>query len=427
MHPLTRALAALFAACLLIAACVSAPAAPAHPPANQPQPAGPLLTLTYWEEEADDGDVLLDHLAVEFMQMYPHIKVVRVHLSYEELLSRFTPNPQDGATAPDLVRCPGECADVFSQSNRFQPVETVFAPALLARFIPGALAAATVRGVVWGIPDNYGSHLMLIYNPQLVSEVPADTDTWIAQLRTLTHPEIRQYGLVYNLNEPYWLIPWIGGFGGWPLDENDTPTLDTLPVTAALDFTRALRLTDRVTPDAADYDVAFDFFKQGLAAYLIDGDWSLDALKEAGVPFGVATLPRVSATGLAPTPLTSGKYWFVGRELAPDKLAAAAAFADFMTSPRAQTQWLEQTRRLPSARAVATHSRITTDPWLQGSMAQLNQGRGLSPAPEMRCVWSAMRPPLGAMMADHMTPAAAAAAMQTAADVCVAKLRERTP
>jgi arabinogalactan oligomer / maltooligosaccharide transport system substrate-binding protein len=47
----------------------------------------------------------------------------------------------------------------------------------------------------------------------------------------------------------------------------------------------------------------------------------------------------------------------------------------------------------------------------------------MPPQAAMRCVWDAMRPNQEAVMANKMTPADAAAAMQTAADKCVAELK----
>ena len=83
-------------------------------------------------------------------------------------------------------------------------------------------------------------------------------------------------GSSINLQEPYWLMPWLGGFGGWPLDERYNPTLDTQAMIDALQFARSLKNEHQVVPPEVDYDVAVDDFKQGLAAYLIDGQWSLD-------------------------------------------------------------------------------------------------------------------------------------------------------
>jgi arabinogalactan oligomer/maltooligosaccharide transport system substrate-binding protein len=173
--------------------------------------------------------------------------------------------------------------------------------------------------------------------------------------------------------------------------------------------------------------VAFDYLKQGLAAYLIDGEWSLDRLREAGVNFGVAVLPRVSATGLDPAPMTSGKFWFVGQAVREDpaRSDAALSFVEFMTSPRAQERWLDKAGRLPSAVEVARSPRVSTDPLLSGVVAQLSSGRGLPPAPEMRCVWAAMRPGLEAVLADRLTPVAAAQTMQAEAVTCVEKQRTK--
>jgi arabinogalactan oligomer/maltooligosaccharide transport system substrate-binding protein len=379
-------------------------------------PVTEAVTLTYWEEEPDDGDVLLDGLAAEFMAAHPLVTVARVHLSYEELLDKV----KHGG-APDLARCASECAGPLSASGRFLPAGELFDPAFLGRFLPGAVEAATIGGVAWGVPDHTGSFLLLIYNKSLVQTPPVETEAWIAELRALTVADEDRWGLAYFLDEPYWLAPWIGGFGGWLVDGAGRPTLDAPAVVEALRFVRRLRLDAGVTPPQADYDMALDYFKQGRAAYLIDGDWSLDRLREAGMSFGVAALPRVSATGLAPTPLVSGKHWFVGRssEASPAKRVAAKAFVEWMTAAHAQSRWLEKARRLPSVAEAAASPAIAADPILAAEMAQLRHARGLPAAPEMRCVWRAMRPGLEAVMAGRSSPEAASQEMQADAIACI--------
>jgi arabinogalactan oligomer/maltooligosaccharide transport system substrate-binding protein len=416
----------LVACAVLLAACSArpdraavGPEDSAGPPADR-SPVTEAVTLTYWEEEPDDGDVLLDGLTAEFMAAHPLVTVARVHLSYEELLDRVA-----RGGAPDLARCASECAGPLSVSGQFLPAGELFDPVFLERFLPGAIEAARIKGAAWGVPDNTNNFLLLIYNPNLVEAPPSDTEAWIAELRTLTNADEDRWGLAYFLDEPYWLAPWIGGFGGWFVDEMAQPTLDTQPVIEALRFVRRLRLDEQVTPPQADYDMALDYFKQGRAAYLIDGDWSLDRLREAGMAFGVAPLPRVSATGLAPTPLASGKHWFIGRssEASPAKRVAVKAFVEWMTAAQAQNRWLEKARRLPSDAAAAASPVITTDPIRAGEMAQLRQSRGLPAAPEMRCVWRAMRPGLEAVMAGATSPQAASHDMQAVATACISARR----
>ncbi len=315
------------AAALALSACSAAnrpapaqPSAEATPAAGQPGEATAAasaqpLTLVYWEQDSDDADVLLDELAAEFMKAHPAIQVVRVHFGYEELRSQFQEAAARGQ-APDLARAPGDFAGMFSELGIVQPADQLFDRQLLDQFLPGALAGAVVRGTLWAVPDNYGNHLMLVYNKKLVQEVPADTDAWIAQLKALTDAAREQYGLVYYLNEPFWLVPWIGGYGGWPLDDSDQPALATPAVVAALQFVRDLKLTYHVVPAEADYAVAADLFERGQAAYIVDGEWNLERYREVGVDFGIAALPRVSKTGLYPVPMTAGtagKYWFVSQ------------------------------------------------------------------------------------------------------------------
>ena len=85
--------------CLALAACTAgrAPAAAPSPTAGPTAaptigaiatPSGPI-TITYWETDTDDADVLLDELAAEFTKANPAITVKRIHYSYDDLRNEF--------------------------------------------------------------------------------------------------------------------------------------------------------------------------------------------------------------------------------------------------------------------------------------------------------------------------------------------------
>jgi arabinogalactan oligomer / maltooligosaccharide transport system substrate-binding protein len=399
---------------------------PAKPerPANTPQamPTDAPVTINYLEQEPDDGDVLLDQLTASFMKENPRIRVERSHWSSEELGDQFQIASAAGH-APVLVRAPNESSGRFSTLHIIRPIRELYNEGFLERFYPGSLDAVTIKGKLWGVPDNYGYYLMLLYNKKLVSgPVPANTDAWIEQLKTLTDAGKGTYGLVYDLNEPFWLVPWLGGFGGWPLDDSDAPSLGTGEMVDALRFVHDLKFVHKVVPSEADYNAADTLFKEGKAAYLINGDWSLSGYREAKIDFGTAALPTVSITGRSPSPMTSGKYWmFSSRVEDQAQIEAAKKFVEYMTSAGAQQKWLEM-GRLPSSQDAAKSDTIKSDPILQGSMAQLANGRGLPAAAEMRCAWDAMRPTLESVMAGTLEPAGAAEEMQAAAEKCVAEM-----
>ncbi len=378
---------------------------------------GPV-TLTYWEDDTDAADVLLDQLAAAFSKANPTIAIKRVHFSYDDLRNQFRATSLYSGDPPDIVRAPGEFAGPFGELKIVQPVSAVFGAGILDAFLPGAVAGATLHGQVWGVPDNYGGHLMLLYNKSLVTDVPTNTDAWVNQLKTLTDPVNGQWGLVFATTESYWLIPWLSGFGGWPLDAQEKPALDTAEMVEALWFLHDLKFQHKVVPAQVDYQGAFDLFGQGKAAYAIDGAWNLDRYAGLGVNLGAAVLPRVSKTHLLPAPMATGQYWFIEQRVAGDKRAAARKLIEFMTSGPSQQQWLTQMRRLPSSKQALTSTVISADPLLPAVVEQLRVTRGVPAVLEMTCAWRGMDAYFAKVMSGEITPDAAPLLMQREADEC---------
>jgi len=396
---------------------------PTQPPAQEQQtqpPAAEEVTLSFWEQEGDEVDVFIDQLLAEFMAANPNIKVERTHYENEALRDQFQTAALANA-APEVVRVPNDFAGPFSKLDIVAPVDQLFDKAFLDQFFPGALEPAVVGGTLWGVPDNYGNHLMLLYNKDLIAEPPATFEALIEKAKELTKGDIQ--GFAYNLNEPFWGAGFYGAFGGWPLDENDKPQFNNEAFINYLKFVKSLK-DQGVVPQECDYNCADTLFKEGKAAMIINGDWSLgDYVKALGDKLGVAPVPPIN--GKPYTEMTSGKYFMVFKGVLDDpvKKDAVVKFITFMTSKEVQKRWLEEFKRLPSNKEVAQDPLITSDPILAGSMAALQNGRGMPAAPEMRCAWDAWRPALEGVMAGTTTPEDAAAAAQKSADECVATLQ----
>ncbi len=382
-------------------------------------PAGPV-TLAFWEQEGEEVDVFLDALIADFQTKYPTITVERTHYENEALRDQFQTASLAGA-APELVRVPNDFAGPFSALEIVAPIDQLFDAKFLGEFFEGSLGPAKVGGVLWGVPDNYGNHLMLLYNKALVPTAPATFEELITTAKGLTKGDIQ--GFAYNLNEPFWGAGFYGAFGGWPLDDKDQPQFNNKAFTDYLTFVAKLK-TDGVVPQECDYNCADTLFKEGKAAMIINGDWSLGGYKDAlGDKLGAAAVPSIN--GKPYTEMTAGKYFMVSNAVLddPDKKAAVQLFITYMTSAEVQKQWLEKFSRLPSNKEVAKDPAIQSDPILVGSMAALANGRGMPAAPQMRCAWDAWRPNLEGVMAGTTTPADAAVSAQQAADECVVTLK----
>ncbi len=385
-------------------------------------PAGPI-TITFWEQEGDDVDVFIDQLIANFQAQYPTITVERTHYENEALRDQFQTASLANAAA-DVVRVPNDFAGPFSALDIIASVDQLFPKSFLNQFFQGALDPAIVSGTLWGVPDNYGNHLMLIYNKSLIATPPATFEELITKAKELTTGDIQ--GFAYNLNEPFWGAGFYGAFGGWPLDSKDQPQFNNQAFINYLTFVAKLK-TDGVVPQECDYNCADTLMKDGKAAMIINGDWSLgDYTKAIGDNMGVAPVPPIN--GKPYTEMTAGKYFMVSNAVLDnaDRKAAVQLFVTYMTSADVQKQWLDQFKRLPSNKEIAKDPSITSDPVLAGSMAALANGRGMPAAASMRCAWDAWRPNLEGVMAGTTSPTDAAVASQKAADECVATLGQPT-
>lgn len=394
-------------AVFVLAACK--PAAPAAPKVDEP------VNLVFWtkEGEADGGFQYVKALTDAFTAENPLITFELVNKEVETLREDFQTSSLAGSP-PDLLWTVNDHAGPFVAADLIQPVDSLFD---MSKFVPSVV----MDGKTWGVPISSGNHLMLIYNKDLVPTPPVNTDELISMGGALTSGD--QYGLIYNQTEPFWMVPWLGGFGGAVFaDDGVTPTLNTPEMVKTLQWLYDIKYTTPIVPVESDYDTADSLFKEGKAGMIINGDWSLGGYQEVyGDKFGVAPIPQIVGAEW-PAPYTSGAYFMLPKDLSGAKLDAAILFINFVTNEANELKQLDELKRLPSLLTVLDSEKIKTDPILKGSADQMSKGIPMPSSLEMRCNWDAMKPEMLAVLSDTKTPEQAAADMQTAAEACVKTL-----
>ena len=383
------------------------------------------MTITLWTKESEAEGVLQEiiELTKEFGKAHPGVEFEVVNYGVEDLRQNFQSAAFAGA-GPDLLWTVSDHAGPFEAMKLIKPVDALFGAGYIDKFVKPGIEAVELGGKVWGVPLSVGNHLMLLYNKKLIASPPKDTDELIKVGKELTKDldgdgKPDQYALVYNLNEPFWFAAWMGGFGAWPLDGTE-PTLNTPGVVDALQFVYDLKFTHKIVPMECDYDAADSLFKEGKAAMIINGDWSLsgyltDEVKK-NVELGVARIPMVTKTGLWPSPMTSGIYFMFPEYVSADKEAVIKDFVEYICSEEIQLLFLEKYMRLPALESALKSPLVTDDPIVKGSSDQMVVGKPMPTVPEMRAAWDAIRPNQEAVMAGKATPADAAKAMQEACE-----------
>jgi arabinogalactan oligomer/maltooligosaccharide transport system substrate-binding protein len=431
--------ALLLAACGGAAPAEEAAEAPAEEPAEEaaeePMEEEPMAEEEPMEEEAMDTLAAVDlvmwgqdepAIEEEIISMFdawaetnaPGSTLEVTHYDTENLRTEFQTAALAG-TGPDFMWTVNDHAGPFTTAGLIQPVDDLVD---LSLFVEGAVGAVEIDGQHWGIPVSNGNHLMLLYNKSIIDTPPTTVDELIALQDTV--PEGIQ-PFAYNLNEPFWLVPWWGAFGANPVlgEDGHTPSVNTPGMVQALQLVHDFKYTYEIVPQECDYDCADTLFKEGQAAVIINGDWSLAAYKDVlGDDLGVAVIPTPEG-GSTPAPFTSGKFLMFPAGLEGDKYDVVVAFAQYLaTEVDNQIALNVPFSRLPALAEALDNEAVTGDEILAGSAMQMAAGVGMPPQAEMRCVWDSLRPNLEAVMGDASTPEDAAAAAQAAADQCVADL-----
>ena len=379
------------------------------------------VAIELWTKEGDPQIAYVEALAEAYGTEHPNVTITVVNKDVELLREDLVNTALSPDAAPELVWTVADHVGPFTSAGVIQELDGQIDT---SPYEEGALAAVQVDGTTWGIPISNGNQLMLYWNKSLIGdEAPADTDELISLAQENTSGE--NYGLVFNETESFWLTPWLAGFGASVFAEDGTtPTLDTPEMQAALSFLYDLKYTDQVMPAEADYTIASDLFTTGSAAMIVNGDWELgNYADQLGDDLGVGPLPTVTETGEDPAPYTAGAFYMVPAATEGDALTVVLDFMAWSTNTENQIQMVEELRRLPANAEALADPIVTDDPLLAGAAEAVLKGTPQPTNVEMRCVFDAMntaiRDVLGAGNSDF---AAVTAAMQEAADNCVATL-----
>lgn len=352
------------------------------------------------------------------------MRCAQVYYEPEELRSNYQIATL-GGSGPDLVYGPGDQVGPFSEMGLIAPLERQLSPDVVDAFLPEGLVWR--HGRLYQLSDQIGNHLHLVYNKALVHQPPRDTDEMIEIAKGLTRDEngdgrMDYYGLAWNFEEPFFFVPFLGGFGGWVMDENARPTLDTPATVAAFRFMYDLKFTHRVLPPESDYDTADALFKEGRAAMIINGPWSWASYLNNRIDMGLALIPKVSATGLWATPMVSTQGYSVNVNLQGERLQRALDLMVFLTSRDAQLAYARSMKTIPSRLDAMDDPAVLGDEMIRLSSEQARVGRPMPVDPELRAIWDTLRPNYQSVLNGTKTPEQAARDAQQAAEKAIAEM-----
>lgn len=375
------------------------------------------IRITIWHQDRIDVRVILQRQLARFMQLHPEVRAEELFKETEELRSGFIIAALAGQ-GPEIVYGPSDQVGPFELMNIILPLETIFDSTWQSQYDPRALT--WYKGHLYQVADKLGNHLTLVYNKKLVPDPPTNEQELIEIGKSVTADlngdgRIDRYGLTWNYTEPFFFIPFMTGFGGWIMDDEGRPTLDSRGTIDGLKFIKELRDVYKIIPNEADYNIADILFKDGNAGMIVNGDWSWAGYQKAGLDIGVAPLPEITSTGLWCGTMVSPKGFSLNVNISDEKKKWAVELIRFLMVPENQLESTRELYTMPTHNDVRRSDFVRSNEILRNSQIAIDHGRPMPVVPELRAIWDAMRPSYQAVLAGTKTAEQAARDMQALA------------
>ncbi|KUO96015.1 ABC transporter substrate-binding protein [Ferroacidibacillus organovorans] len=341
-----------------------------NPPSTTPAPtttapASGKVTIT-WAASPIANVGIRKKLIQLFEQANPTIKVnlISQPSSTDTNRASLITEISGGSTTPDVfmgdVVWPGQ----FAAQSLAEPLNKHFPASFFARFAPGLVQGATIKGNVYAAPFFMDAGF-LYYRKDLLQKahlpVPKTWEQLQSEAKTLVSNKMVKYGFVWEGASYEGLtcnwMEYLTDAGGQVFNAQGKPNMDTPAAQHALSFMRGL-ITSGVSPQAVSVfqePQAMNTFNNGQAAFLRNWDYAWANSQTPGQSsvvgkVGVVPLPTFAGHGTRGYACIGGWDLYINPHT--KHMSADLTFINWMTSVPAQTVLASQYSEIPTNASV---------------------------------------------------------------------------
>lgn len=278
----------------LLAGCSQAPSAPASASTAASGGDGAGGTIAVWADPSCYA--WLEDMSAKWEEATGN----HVELTEMPMVDGDYKHALDGPAGigPDLMFGPHNDVGDKSAQGMYAPIE--LSEEALACLVPSAVDACTFNGNLYVVPL-YMSTNLLIYNKDLV---PTPPDTWDDLMAIINDPKFDNngdgsLGFLCNLGDFYNSAGFLWAAGGYMYGNNNTDPSDIgLNNEGAVQGATYVKelfelmpkgMGDRTTAN----DLMLGLFTEGKVGMMVRGTDVLPSLKEAGINYGLARMPKL--------------------------------------------------------------------------------------------------------------------------------------
>lgn len=280
----------------------------------------------------------------------------------------------------------------------------------MSAFVPAAVIGASYGGKVYGYPLAVETYA-LFYNKDIIPNPPKTWEEVFEFAKTWTDKSKNKYAIAWPVTDAYYDFMFYAGYGaqlfGPNGDDRHQHNLNSPEAIKGVEFFQQVR---KQILDVPSGDMSGDFvkssFQEGTIPMVLGGPWDIAVYKEAGVNFGITTLPILPGAKDVPASFSGVRLAVVSAY--SENPEQAKKFAEFLVSREELIKRFDITGQIPPRKDITVE-----DEWSQGILAQSQYAIPMPKITQIGTYWSAMGAAFsnvwdGADPVDELNKAAAA-------------------
>ena len=290
----------------------------------------------------------------------------------------------DEVNGPDMYMYAHDTLGSFAELGILAPITDVIEEDVLTDMIPMTVEAGNYKDTQYLMPVYYET-LLFIYNKDLwEGEVPSTTDKLYDYMVAHTDVNAGIYAVVNQHSNSYNVAPFIHGFGGYIIDKDANPGLNTAEMIEAVTYNQKFAALQA----DGDYNTVTALFNEGKAAAIIGGPWLISGIKEAGINFGVKSLSDFTLpNGNALAPYSGVQSIGVLKYAAENKKESIKKVLNAITSPEVGIALANQSGCAPANSKVYEDADVAANEIIMAMEKTTKTALPMPNIPEMSVMW----------------------------------------
>ncbi|MCA0989916.1 extracellular solute-binding protein [Guptibacillus hwajinpoensis] len=347
--------------------------------ANKPE------KLVVWEDT--DKGIALEPAIASFEEEYG-IKVEFKELGMADEIREQIRLDGPAGTGPDVITLPHDQIGQAAVEGLISPIEVE--QSVVDTFTESSIEAESFDGNLYGLPKATETPVF-IYNKELMDKAPESMDEVYDFAKDFTKD--KQYGFLALWDNFYFANAVLAGYGGYVFDRTDdglNPEDIGLNNEGAVEGTEYIQkwyeegLFPKGLIGENGGSTMDGLFNEGKAASVMNGPWSFQGYKDAGIDIGVAPMPKLP-NGENFKTFIGVKGWHVSNF--SENKEWATKLVEWLTNEENAKIRYEETAEIPPVKSLIEDPVIADNEGASAVAVQSQYGVPMPNIPEMAEVW----------------------------------------